>query len=119
MLNIAHASHHLEYLQRAEATGNLPRRLSVEPRVMLVSADETTTKLWKEQTKLNTLGYMKVAMAHHEKIIKDRTETIREVQKETLQTISEPTLNKLQTKARSLEKGTYGQLRKSAIEDTR
>ncbi|KAL5515432.1 hypothetical protein EMCRGX_G000596 [Ephydatia muelleri] len=55
MLDIAYASHHLEYLQRAEATGTLPRGLSVEPKMMLVSTDKMTTKLWKEQTKLNTL----------------------------------------------------------------
>ncbi|KAL5506221.1 hypothetical protein EMCRGX_G007819 [Ephydatia muelleri] len=79
MLDIAHASHHLEYLQRAEATGNLPRGLSVKPRMMmLVSADETTTKLWKEQTKINTLGYMRVAMTHYENIVRDRTENIGE-----------------------------------------
>ena len=78
MLDIA--SHHLEYLQRAEATGNLPRGLSVEPRMMPVSADETTTKLWKEQTKLNTLGYMRVAMTHYENIVRDRTENIGQIQ---------------------------------------
>ena len=44
MIDIAHASHHLEFL--------------------LVFADETTTQEWKEQTKQNTLGYTKVAIRH-------------------------------------------------------
>ena len=116
MLDIAHASHHLEYLQRAEATGNLPRGLSVEPRMMLVSADETTTRHWKEQTKANTLGYMRVAMAHYQRIIEDRTQTIADVQRQTLETINDHTLTELKTKAL---KGTYEQLLHSATDDAK
>ena len=81
-----------------------------------MSADETTTKLWKEQTKINTLGYMRVAMTHYENIVRDRTENIGEIQKETLETINEPSLSELQTKAL---RGTYEQLLKSATEEAR
>lgn len=79
MLDIARASHLPEYLHKAKATDNLPRGLCVKPRMMLLSTDETTTNLWKEQTKLNTMRYMKVAIAHYEKIIRNTTEIIGEV----------------------------------------
>ena len=55
-------------------------------------------------------------MTHYENIIRDRTENIGEIQKETLETINEPFLNELQTKAL---KGMYGQLLKSATEEAR
>eukprot|EP00731_Ephydatia_muelleri_P015004 Em0008g724a len=84
MSDIAHASHHLEFLKRAEGTGMLPRGLTVEPRMMLVFADETTSAEWKEQTKQNTLGYMKVAIRHYEKTISDRTATIDMTQTDTV-----------------------------------
>ena len=66
MTDIADASHHLDLLRTAEETNTLPRGLVVEPR--LVFADKSTADEWKEQTKRNTLGYMKVAMRHYEKL---------------------------------------------------
>ena len=62
MVDIAHASHHLDYLKKAETSNILPRGLKVEPRMMLVAADRATANEWAEQTRLNTLGYMRVAM---------------------------------------------------------
>ena len=71
MTDIAHASHHLDFLRTAEETNSLPLGLVVEPRMMLVFADKSTADEWKEQTKRNTLGYMKVAiyMRHYEKLL--------------------------------------------------
>ena len=53
MVDIAHASHHLDYLQKAEATNTLLRGLKVEPRMMLVSEDKATSQEWakKDQEK--------------------------------------------------------------------
>ena len=59
---------------------------------------------------------MKVAIAHYQKIIDERTETIAEVQRQTLETINEPTQSELKTKAL---KGTYEQLLRSATEDAK
>ena len=81
-----------------------------------MSADETTSRLWKEQTKFNTLGYMKVAIAHYQKTIDERTETVADVQRQTLETINEPTLSELKTRAL---KGRYEQLLRSATEDAK
>ena len=66
MVDIAHASHHLDHLQKAEASGILPWGLKVEPRMMLVTADRATADEWAEQNRLNTLGYMHVVMRHYE-----------------------------------------------------
>ena len=69
MTDIAHASHHLDFLRTAEETNTIPRGLVVEPRMMLVFADKSTADEWKEQTKRNTLGYMKVTMRHYKKVL--------------------------------------------------
>ena len=116
MIDIAHASHHLEFLRRAEATGILPRGLTVEPRMMLVFADETTTQEWKEQTKQNTLGYMKVAIRHYDKTITDRTSTISETQTETIQLLNDTRLNERQRKGL---KGKYELMLKAASDQAK
>ena len=69
MIDIAHASHHMEYLKKAEKTSIFPRGLIVAQRMMLVGADTTTSAQWEEQTRQNTLGYMNGAIRHYEKII--------------------------------------------------
>ena len=116
IIDIVHASHHLEFLRRAEATGILPRGLTVEPRMMLVFADETTTQEWKEQTKQNTLGYMKVAIRHYDKTITDRTSTISETQTETIQLLNDTRLNERQRKGL---KGTYELMLKAASDQAK
>ena len=116
MSDIAHASHHLEFLKRAEGTGMLPRGLTVEPRMMLVFADETTSAEWKEQTKLNTLGYMKVAIRHYEKTISDRTATIDVTQTDTVTMLNDTRLSERQRKGL---KGTYELMLKAASDQAK
>lgn len=77
MLDIPHASHHVDFLKKAEEKINkLPAGSTVEPTMMLWEADETT-----KQTKRNTLGYMDVTRNHHRRIIEVATKVL---QKETL-----------------------------------
>ena len=50
MTDIAHASHHLDFLRTAEETNSLPRGLVVEPRMMLVFADKSRRMEERNQT---------------------------------------------------------------------
>ena len=87
MTAIAHASHHADHLSRAIELGNLPKGFSASPRMMLMFADDTTQKEWQEQTKLNTLGYMRVSERHHNRVIEKRKAEIADIQTQTLQAI--------------------------------
>ncbi|KAL5517232.1 hypothetical protein EMCRGX_G002736 [Ephydatia muelleri] len=69
MTDIAHASHHVDHLSKAVESNRLPKGLTVEPRMMLVGANEDTEREWKEQTKINTLGYINVAKQHYARLI--------------------------------------------------
>ena len=84
--------------------------------MMLVFADETTTQEWKEQTKQNTLGYMKVAIRHYDKTITDRTFTISETQTENIQLLNDTRLNERQRKGL---KGTYELMLKAASDQAK
>ena len=44
MVDIAHASHHLDHLSKAVEANRLPKGLMVERRMMLVSADDETER---------------------------------------------------------------------------
>ena len=87
MTAIAHASHHADHLSRAIESGNLPKGFSASPRMMLMFADDTTQKEWQEQTKLNTLGYVRVSERHHNRVIEKRKAEIADIQTQTLQAI--------------------------------
>ena len=63
LIDIAHASHHLDYLTKA--ANKLSRGLTVESRMILVDADEETEAERREQTRLNTLVYMEIAKHHY------------------------------------------------------
>ena len=52
MIDIAHASHHLDHLTKAAATNKLPRGLTVEPRMMLVDAHDETEAKWRLNKRL-------------------------------------------------------------------
>jgi len=69
LIDIAHASHHLDYLKQAATSGKLPGGMKAEPKMMLWNAGDETIQEWKEQTKINTLGYMEVARRHHQKLL--------------------------------------------------
>lgn len=43
---------------------------------MLVDADQQTAEKWKEQTRINTLGYMEIATDHYKRLIDRKTEEI-------------------------------------------
>ncbi|KAL5468990.1 hypothetical protein EMCRGX_G030153 [Ephydatia muelleri] len=107
MVDIAHASHHLDHLAKTVETNRLPKGLTVEPRMMLIDADEETAAEWKEQTRRNTLGYIDVAKRHYKKQIARKTEAITDCQRKALESISDPLLT---DKQRRVLKGSYEEL---------
>ena len=92
MIDIAHASHHLDHLAKTVETNRLPKGLTMEPRMMLIDADEETAAEWKEQTRRNTLGYIDVAKRHYTKQIARKTEAIADCQRKVLESISDSLL---------------------------
>ena len=102
MIDIAHASHHLDHLTKAAATNKLPRGLTVEPRMMLVDADDETEAEWRNQTRLNTLAYINIALNHYKKVITRKTGQIAEKQKAVLECITDASLTDKQKKALKL-----------------
>ena len=99
MIDIAHASHHLDHLAKTVETNRLPKGLTMEPRMMLIDADEETAAEWKEQTRRNTLGYIDVAKRHYKKQIARKTEAITDCQRKALESISDPLLTDKQRRA--------------------
>ena len=97
LIDIAHASHHLDYLTKAAASNKLPRGLTVEPRMMLVDADDEMEAEWREQTRLNTLAYIQIAIRHYNKVITRKTGQIAEKQKAVLECITDRRLLNRQT----------------------
>ena len=111
MIDIAHASHHADYLSKAIELGNLVRGLLTAPKMMLMYADATTEAEWQEQIRVSTLGFMKVAERHHKRIIEKRIAETTDLQTQTLQAIDASETNAKQKKAL---KGTYEELLKAA-----
>ncbi|KAL5510836.1 hypothetical protein EMCRGX_G006443 [Ephydatia muelleri] len=109
MIDIAHASHHLDHLAKTVETNRLPKGLTVEHRMMLIDADEETAAEWKEQTRLNTLGYIDVAKRHYTKQIARKTEAITDCQRKALESISDFLLTDKQRRAL---RGSYEELLK-------
>ena len=99
MTDIAHASHHVDHLSKAVESNRLPKGLTVEPRMMLVGANEDTEREWKEQTKINTLGYINVAKQHYARLIAQKTEAIIRQQTSVLECITDTSLSDTQRKA--------------------
>ena len=116
MIDIAHASHHLDHLAKTVETNRLPRGLTVEPRMMLIDADEETAAEWKEQTRRNTLGYIDVAKRHYTKQIARKTEAITDSQRKALESISDFLLTDKQRRAL---KGSYEELLKHAEKEAK
>ena len=75
------------------------KSLTVEPRMMLVGANEDTEREWKEQTKINTLGYINVAKQHYARLIAQKTEAIIRQQTSVLECITNTSLSDTQRKA--------------------
>ena len=99
LIDITHASHHLDHLAKAVATNKLPRGLIVEPRMMLVDADDETKAEWREQTRLNTLAYIQIALCHYKKVITRKTGQIAKKQKAVLECITDTSLTDKQKRA--------------------
>ncbi|KAL5510806.1 hypothetical protein EMCRGX_G006409 [Ephydatia muelleri] len=116
MIDIAHASHHLDHLAKTVETNRLPKGLTVEPRMMLIDADEETAAEWKEQTRRNTLGYIDVAKRHYTKQIARKTEAITDCQRKALESISDFLLTDKQRRAL---KGSYEELLKHAEKEAK
>ena len=114
LVDIAHASHHIDFLNKAEASGRLPGGMNEGPKMMLWNADEETAQEWRDQIKTNTLGFMGIAKRHHKKTIKKSTEAIAETQEAAIKKIADADLNDRQKRAIKL---TYDQLIKSATEE--
>ena len=66
---------------------------------MLVGANEDTEREWKEQTKINTLGYIKVAEQHYARLFAQKTEAIKRQQTTVLECITDTSLSDIQRKA--------------------
>ena len=66
---------------------------------MLVGANEDTEREWKEQTKINTLGYINVAKQHYARLIAQKTEAIIRQQTSVLECITDTSLSDTQRKA--------------------
>lgn len=96
MIDIPHASHHIDHLANAVEANGLPKGLTVEPTMMLVQADEEVEIEWKEQTRQNTIGYINVAKRHNTKLI---AEAITGIQRTVLKGISDTSLTEKQKKA--------------------
>eukprot|EP00731_Ephydatia_muelleri_P005538 Em0002g1714a len=116
MIDIAHASHHLDHLAKTVETNRLPKGLTVEPCMMLIDADEETAAEWKEQTRRNTLGYIDVAKRHYKKQIARKTEAITDCQRKALESISDSLLTDKQRRAL---KGSYEELLKHAEKEAK
>ena len=99
MTDIAHASHHVDHLSKVVESNRLPRGLTVEPRMMLVCANDNIEREWKEQTKINTLGYINVAKQHYARLIAQKTEAIKRQQTSVLECITDTSLSDIQRKA--------------------
>ena len=96
MIDIAHASHHVDHLAKAVEAKKLPKSLTVEPRMMLLHADEEVEREWKEQTRQNTIGYISMAKRHYTRLIAQKTEAITDIQKTVSEVISDASLTEKQ-----------------------